>query len=60
MTIDLSQEDFELLLLALGIATGFVRKEPEGLGTLTTNRMLRLANQVNKNNPNWTPYRVQQ
>lgn len=52
MKFELSREDFELLLLALGIATGACR-EPR-----LANRLIQLADTINKGNPNWTPYGV--
>jgi hypothetical protein len=53
MKIEFSQEDFDLLLLTIGYATGaaMVRGELE-----QADRFVYLANQVNKNNPNWKPY----
>jgi len=53
MTLELSAEDHEMLILVLGIA----------LGTTHGNRSLfleiiRLANRINKDNPNWRPYEV--
>jgi hypothetical protein len=55
MKIELSREDYEVLLLALGIATGVsMRDENRELA----NRILALTNTVNKDNPDWTPYDV--
>jgi hypothetical protein len=51
----LSREDFETLLLALGIATGTCfRDGNDKLGY----RIILLTNTINQNNPDWTPYDV--
>lgn len=50
--IELSRTEFDLLLLALGLAAGTVKDHK------LFNNLLRLANAVNKNNPAWTPYEV--
>ena len=53
MTIELSADDFQLLLLALGIATGDCVRQGR---SEMAHSLVRLANKVNQNNPNWTPY----
>ncbi|MGH9665554.1 MAG: hypothetical protein ACRD9L_14105 [Bryobacteraceae bacterium] len=53
LTIELSRDEFELLLLALGIAAGSAAASPALFKDL-----LRLANAVNRNNPAWRPYEV--
>jgi hypothetical protein len=52
-TVQLSQDDFELLLLSTGIALGVcLRDGRKGLAL----RLTELANTINKNNPRWIPY----
>lgn len=53
MKIELSRDDFALLLLALGCATGV--KAAQG-DLEMAQRLIQLTNEVNKNNPNWSPY----
>ena len=54
-TITLTDEDFEILLLMCGYATGAAHQADDlKLG----NSFLRLANEINKNNPKWTPYEI--
>ncbi len=45
--IDISEQDFNLLLMCLGAATA----------TLGTG-MLGLANRINEGNPNWSQYKL--
>jgi hypothetical protein len=45
----LSIDDFELLIFALGVAAGSVGPE-------RADAFIRLADRVNRGNPNWTPY----
>ena len=52
MTFELDDADFDLLLLALGIATGHSWDHNKKLAI----RLIQLANTINKDNPNWTPY----
>jgi hypothetical protein len=54
MTIELSQDDFELLLVMLGYGTGAAMQHDQKLAY----KFLALANRINKDNPNWTPYAV--
>jgi hypothetical protein len=57
MKIELSQEEHQLLILALGMASGVALRD----GDAPLFRALqRLANTVNKDNPNWKPYAVQE
>jgi len=52
MKIELSDEDFDLLLLALGCATGVMA----GMDKKLFERFVQLANAINRNNPDWIPY----
>ncbi len=52
MTFELGQDDFDTLLLALGVASGSASRQNITLAR----RFLRLANTINKNNPNWISY----
>jgi hypothetical protein len=54
MQIDLNGDEFDVLLIALGYATGAVSKDNPGLA----DSFMRIANAVNRNNPLWTPYEV--
>jgi hypothetical protein len=49
----LTQEEFDVLLLALGYATGAAMRD---FNSDMACRFMRLANRVNQNNPNWKPY----
>jgi hypothetical protein len=52
-TVELSQTDFDALLLALGMAAGAcLRDGQKGLALL----VIELSNKINKNNPRWIPY----
>jgi hypothetical protein len=52
-TIELSESDFTTLLLCLGYATGSaIWRHEEGLAR----SFMELANTINRDNPNWTPY----
>lgn len=55
MTIELTQDEFESLLIALGVAVGTFMKQKDWA---EVHRLMRLANAINRNNPNWTPYEV--
>jgi hypothetical protein len=51
--IDISEDEFDSLLIALGYAIGArSTHEPLPYG------WLRLANSINEGNPNWTPYKL--
>lgn len=53
--IRLSESEFTTLLLMMGYATGAASKESDkGLGL----SFLRIANAVNRDNPDWTPYEL--
>ncbi|MGA9668404.1 MAG: hypothetical protein WBQ94_04305 [Terracidiphilus sp.] len=55
MRIDLEREDFETPLMMMGMALGLAaRARDEAMAA----RYIRVANAVNANNPNWTPYEV--
>ena len=55
MTVELTEEEDELLTQALGIATAAaLRNKNHKLATA----FLNLANAVHRNNPNWTSYVV--
>jgi hypothetical protein len=54
-TIELSNDEFDRLLIALGYATGAARQQHSDLA----DSFLRLANLINKDNPRWTPYKVE-
>lgn len=55
MTIELTQDEFDSLLITLGVAVGTFMKQNDWAQVL---RLMRLVNAVNRNNPNWTPYEV--
>ena len=49
--VELEEDDYQLLICALGIAAGYA--DPKGVGTRTGNRLLELANKMNANNPKY-------
>jgi len=52
-TVELSQADFDALLLALGMALeACLRNGKKGLALL----VVELSNKINTNNPRWIPY----
>jgi hypothetical protein len=53
VVIDISQDEFDELLLALGYAAGDLMREGGN-----PYAMLRLANSINEGNPAWTPYEL--
>jgi hypothetical protein len=55
MKFELNKEDFELLLISLGVAAGVATRDGNPVLFL---RFLKLANTINKDNPDWTPYEV--
>lgn len=55
MIIELDNEDFSWLVLVLGYAAGAASKDGD---RLMRDRILHLANAVNKDNLNWTPILV--
>jgi hypothetical protein len=54
-TFTLTRDQYETLLLALGLAAGAAHGQ--GNEKLFIG-LLRLANEINKNNPNWQPYEL--
>jgi hypothetical protein len=54
-TIILSDEEFVVLNLALGAAAGAAFEIHEKKLAFS---IVRLANSVNRDNPNWTPYQL--
>jgi hypothetical protein len=48
--IDMSEDDFAMLLMALGVATA--------AGISTPSDILALVNRMNEGNPDWRPYDV--
>jgi hypothetical protein len=57
LNLNLTREEFDTLILALGFATGSAFKQ--GMGKLSYS-LLELANTINKDNPNWKPYEIPQ
>lgn len=55
MTIELTDDEFGNLIFTLGIAAGALAKQSDMRGV---SRVFRLANAINRNNPNWTPYEI--
>lgn len=53
IVLTMSEGDFELLLMALGYATGVVSMKKEPYGWL-----IGLVNRINENNPNFRPYQI--
>lgn len=53
VTIELTSDQFDSLLLQLGYAAGAATLRGEPL-----HRFLRLVNAINEGNPDWTPYEV--
>jgi hypothetical protein len=55
ITITLTADEFDLLLLMMGQATGAAM----GAGHRSLGyRFLRLANRINEGNPRWRPYEI--
>jgi hypothetical protein len=54
-TIELTNDEFEQLLLVLGYAAGKFVRDGE---RLRAEAVMRLANAVNRDNPNWMNYAV--
>lgn len=52
-TVELEENEFEMILLALGYAAGAAMKEKE---RAMANMFLYAANALNRGNPNWTMY----
>jgi hypothetical protein len=55
MIVNLTEKEFDRLLLALGSALYVCIRAKDQEGMIS---MLQLANAVNRNNPNWTNYEV--
>ena len=55
MTIELTQDEFDDLLLALGMATGGLLRVSDRQHYF---RLLKLINAVNRNNPDFRPYEI--
>lgn len=53
MTIELTDLECQQLNFALGVAAG------AGGNVYLTQLCLHLSNVINRNNPNWTPYKVE-
>jgi len=51
---ELSQDDFDLLLISLGAAVGALMPGNPAMAV----RILELANTINKDNPAWIPYKT--
>ena len=56
VVLTMSREDYELLLMALGTATGAAL---QGKGMLGLKVIVPLLNRLNEGNPNYTPYQVE-
>lgn len=54
-TFELTDDEGDLLTLALGMATGIAAGD-KNLNLVRS--LLRLANAVHRNNPDWTPYEI--
>jgi hypothetical protein len=54
VTITLTDEQFDRLLLVLGFAIG--KSGPDS--PISASLILGLVNAINEGNPNWTPYEV--
>jgi hypothetical protein len=53
--LTMNREDYELLLMAMGMATG---ASLMGRGPLGMKDIVPLLNRINQGNPNYTPYRL--
>jgi hypothetical protein len=53
VVIDMTREEYNLLLIALGYATGAAKNLD------LQQAFLRLVNMINEGNPNYTPYEVE-
>jgi hypothetical protein len=56
--VDIDEEEFELLLLALGIATDAAARPDFRANFGFRDSLFRLANTINEGNPDWTPYKL--
>ncbi len=57
--LTMSREDYETLLLQLGIAAGWVASK-DGASGESMLRNLAFLNRLNEGNPNYTPYQVEE
>lgn len=57
VTLEMSAADYQMMLLALGIAAGNAAKE-HGAGGRVMRDWIRLADRINEGHPEWTPYNV--
>lgn len=55
MTIELTDDEMSQLILMCGYATGAAERNGDRRLALS---YLRLANRINENNPQWTPYAI--
>jgi len=53
VVLTMSREDYERVLMALGMATG---ASMQGRGPLAMRVIVPLLNRLNEGNPNYTPY----
>ena len=56
MLIDISEDEYNWLLLVLGFATSAAYQKKDSIVTFA--RVLTLTNTINEGNPDWTPYEV--
>jgi hypothetical protein len=56
MKFELTHEEHQRLILALGMAAGVASRDGN---TALFHRLIALANTINKDNPDWTPYKVE-
>ena len=56
VVLRMSREDYQMLLIVLGYATGGAIKEH----WTPPNRMFELTNRLNSGNPHYTPYQVEE
>jgi hypothetical protein len=54
MTIELTEDEFDMLLICIGYAIGAALKDDEKLGY----SFVRVANAVCRDRPNFTPYEI--
>lgn len=55
MTIELTDDEFDTLLLMCGYAAGAASNHDD---RRLANGFLRIANAINRNNPQWIPYEI--
>lgn len=54
--ITLTDDEFDNLLIMAGFATGAAMKQED---KRLANSFLRLVNSINRDNPNWAPYNIE-